>query len=135
LIIPLSMRTRVLQNRKLADRLAWVGLTAMGFFSSLFVLTLLRDVVLLGARLLLSGSQVELWVGRSAQATLYLTLFITLAGLIIARRRPGVVEIKIPCLICRAPCTDSRSFRLAMCTWALLSSAGLSKAWSGESTN
>ncbi len=28
---------------------------AMGFFSSLFVLTLLRDVLLLGARLLLSG--------------------------------------------------------------------------------
>ncbi len=25
LIIPLSMRTRVLRNRKLADRLAWVG--------------------------------------------------------------------------------------------------------------
>jgi hypothetical protein len=96
LLIPLSMRTRVLQNRQLADRLAWVGLTAMGFFSSLFVLTLLRDVVLLGTRLLLSGAQVELWIERSAQATLYLTLFITLAGLIIARRSPGIVEIKIP---------------------------------------
>ena len=96
LLIPLSMRTRVLQNRKLADRLAWVGLMAMGFFSSLFVLTLLRDVVLLGARLLLSGGQVGLWIERIAQATLYLTLFITLAGLIIARRSPGIVEIKIP---------------------------------------
>ena len=72
------MRTRVLQNRKLADRLAWVGLTAMGFFSSLFVLTLLRDVVLLGARLIFSGDQMELWIERSAQATLYLTLIITL---------------------------------------------------------
>jgi hypothetical protein len=96
LLIPLSMRTRVLQNRKLADRIAWVGLTAMGFFSSLFVLTLLRDVVLLGARLFLSGGQVELLIERSAQATLYLTLFITLAGMIIARRRPGIVEIIIP---------------------------------------
>ncbi len=96
LIIPLSMRTRVLRNRKLADRLAWAGLMAMGFFSSLFVLTLLRDVVLLGAHLLLSGAQAQLWVQRSAQATLVLTLFITLAGLIIARRRPGIVEIKIP---------------------------------------
>jgi hypothetical protein len=96
LIIPLSMRTRVLQNRKLADRLAWVGLTAMGLFSSLFVLTLLRDVVLLGARLLLSGGQLALWIERSAQATLYLTLFITLIGLIIARRQPGIVEIRIP---------------------------------------
>ncbi|HXP25423.1 MAG TPA: metallophosphoesterase [Steroidobacteraceae bacterium] len=96
LFIPFSMRTRALQNRKLADRLAWVGLTAMGFFSSLFVLTLLRDVVLLGAYLLLSGEQARLWVEPSAQATLYLSLFVTLAGLVIARRRPGVVEIKIP---------------------------------------
>ena len=96
LFIPFSMRTRALQNRELADRLAWVGLTAMGFFSSLFVLTLLRDVVLLGAYLLLSGEQARLWVEPSAQATLYLSLFVTLAGLVIARRRPGVVEIKIP---------------------------------------
>ncbi len=96
LIIPLSMRTRALQNRTLADRLAWVGLMAMGFFSSLFVLTLLRDVVLLGAHPFLSSGQVELWTERSAQTTLYLALFITLAGLIIARRRPGIVEIQIP---------------------------------------
>ena len=96
LLIPFSMRTRVLQNRKLADRLAWVGLTAMGFFSSLLVLTLLRDVVLLGAYVFLSGGQARLWIEPSAQATLYLSLFVTVAGLIIARRRPGVVEIKIP---------------------------------------
>jgi uncharacterized protein len=96
LFIPFSMRTRALQNRKLADRLAWVGLTAMGFFSSLLVLTLLRDGVLLGADLFLSGAQARLWAEISAQATLYLSLFVTLAGLIIARRRPGVVEIKIP---------------------------------------
>ena len=66
LIIPLSMRTRALQKRTLADRLAWVGLTAMGFFSSLFVLTLLRDVMLLGAHPFLSSGQVELWTERSA---------------------------------------------------------------------
>jgi predicted MPP superfamily phosphohydrolase len=96
LFIPFSIRTRALENRKLADRLAWVGLTAMGFFSSLFVLTLLRDLVLLGAHPFLSGGQARLWIEHSAQATLYLSLFVTLAGLIIARRRPSVVEIKIP---------------------------------------
>jgi uncharacterized protein len=96
LFIPFSMRTRALQNRKLADRIAWVGLTAMGFFSSLFVLTLLRDVVLIGAHLFLSSGQTQLWIERSAQTTLYLALFVTLAGMIIARRRPGIVEIKIP---------------------------------------
>src|SRR6202021_2518755 len=66
LFLPFSMRTRALQNPKLADRVAWVGLTAMGFFSSLFVFTLLRDVVLLGAYLLLSGEQARLWVEPSA---------------------------------------------------------------------
>src|ERR1700735_5509459 len=96
LFLPFSMRTRSLQNRKLADRVAWVGLTAMGFFSSLFVFTLLRDVVLLGAHLFLSSVQAQLWVERSAQMTLLLALFVTLAGMIIARRRPGIVEIKIP---------------------------------------
>jgi hypothetical protein len=35
-------------------------------------------------------------IGRSAQVTLYLALFVTLTGLIIARRRPGIVEIRIP---------------------------------------
>ena len=96
IFIPFSMRTRALQNRKLADRIAWVGLTAMGFFSSLFVLTLLRDVALLGAHPFLSAGQAQLWIGPSAQVTLYLALFVTLAGLIIARRRPEIVEIKIP---------------------------------------
>jgi uncharacterized protein len=96
LFIPFSMRTRALKNRKLADRIAWVGLTAMGFFSSLLVLTLLRDVLLLCIHLFLSSGQAQLWIAPSAQLTLYLALFISLAGLIIARRRPGIVEIKIP---------------------------------------
>jgi predicted MPP superfamily phosphohydrolase len=96
LFIPLSMRTRVLQNRKLADRLAWVGLMAMGFFSSLFVLTLLRDVVLLGTHLLLSNGQAQLWIKPSAELTLCLATFISLVGLVIAQRRPGIVEVKIP---------------------------------------
>src|ERR1700679_3026006 len=42
-LIPRSVRRR--------DRSAWVGLIAMGFFSTLFVMTLLRDVVLLCARI------------------------------------------------------------------------------------
>ncbi|HEY2782000.1 MAG TPA: metallophosphoesterase [Steroidobacteraceae bacterium] len=96
LFIPVSMRTRVLRNRKVADRLAWVGLTAMGFFSSLFVLTLLREIALLGVRTLASGPQAQSWVAPSAQATLFSALFITLAGLFIARRRPAIVDVRIP---------------------------------------
>src|SRR5258706_14701702 len=78
LFIPLSMRTRTLQNRKLADRLAWGGLMAMGFFSSLLVLTLLRDVVLVGGHLFLSNGQCQLWLKPRPQLTLCLALFITL---------------------------------------------------------
>jgi predicted MPP superfamily phosphohydrolase len=95
LFIPLSMRARTLLDRKLADRVSWVGLTAMGFLSSLFVLTLLRDVVLAGTHLFMSSEQAQLWITPSAQATLLLTVFITSAGMIIARRRPGIVEVRI----------------------------------------
>src|SRR5258708_26951837 len=44
LFIPLSMRTRTLRNRKMADRLSLVGFMSMGFFSSFLVLTLLPGV-------------------------------------------------------------------------------------------
>ena len=96
LFIPVSMRARTMLDRKLADRMSWVGLTAMGFFSSLFVLTLLRDVVLAGTRLFMSSEQAGQWMAPSAQATLFLAFFMTVAGLIIARRRPGIVEVRIP---------------------------------------
>lgn len=94
LFIPFSMRARSIQDRKLADRVSWIGLTAIGFFSSLFVLTLLRDVVLLVARPFIASERA--WIAPSAQATLLLTFLMTIAGLIIARRRPTVVKIDIP---------------------------------------
>jgi predicted MPP superfamily phosphohydrolase len=94
LFIPFSMRARGMLDRKLADRVSWIGLTAMGFFSSLFVLTLLRDLVLLGARPFIGSERA--WMTPSAQATLLLTVFITVAGLIIARRRPAIVKVDIP---------------------------------------
>src|ERR1041385_2767742 len=46
LSIPLGFVSRRIANRTLAERLSWVGSLAMGLFSSLFVLTLLRDVSL-----------------------------------------------------------------------------------------
>jgi predicted MPP superfamily phosphohydrolase len=95
-VIPLSVRNRSIRNRKLADLLAWVGLLSMGFFSSLFVLTLLRDLVLLAAHGLLSAQQSASLVAPSARWTLALTGFVTLAGLVIARRRPRVVHVDIP---------------------------------------
>jgi predicted MPP superfamily phosphohydrolase len=96
IVIPLSVATRSIQNQALADRLAWVGLLAMGFFSSLFVLTVLRDVFLLAMHLLPTGWRPASLLETSARWTLALTLLMTLAGFVIARRRPGVIHIDIP---------------------------------------
>jgi len=94
-IIPLSVGLGPVRNRRLADRIAWVGLTAMGFFSTLFIMTVLRDVLLLVARLALPAGQATALVTASAWGTLGLTLLFTVAGLVIARR-PRLVQIEMP---------------------------------------
>jgi uncharacterized protein len=95
-VIPLAVRTRSMRNQELADIFSWVGLTAMGFFSSLFVFTVLRDLLLAFAHLVLPASQAEAWSTPSAQFTLAITALVTLLGLIIARGRPRVTEVTIP---------------------------------------
>jgi predicted MPP superfamily phosphohydrolase len=95
-VIPLAVRNHAIRNPALADVMTWVGVLSMGFFSSLFVFTFLRDLVLLGAHLFLSAEQAAALVAPSARWTLALTVFVTLAGLLIARRRPRVVEVDIP---------------------------------------
>ena len=95
-VIPLSVRNRSIRNSQLADLLAWIGLLSMGFFSSLLVLTLLRDLILAGTHLLLSAQHAASLAAPSARWTLALTGFVTLAGLMIARQRPRVVEVDIP---------------------------------------
>jgi uncharacterized protein len=94
-IVPISMRLRSLENRNLADRVAWVGFTTMGFFSSLFVMTLLRDVFLLAAYLITSEQHVASLSTSSARWTVGLTLLFTIVGLVIARR-PRLVDVDIP---------------------------------------
>ncbi|MDP9009090.1 MAG: metallophosphoesterase [Pseudomonadota bacterium] len=98
LFVPFSMRARTMLDRRLADHVSWVGSTAMGFFSSLLVLTLLRDLVLAGAHLFMSGEQSRLWITTSAQLTLILAFSMTVIGFIIARRKPSIVEVRIPVL-------------------------------------
>lgn len=93
--IPMSVRHRSVRSAALADLFAWIGLLAMGFFSSLFVLTLLRDVALLIARVFLSAQQVAVLIAPSARWTLGLTAIVTLAGLLMARR-PRIVAVDIP---------------------------------------
>ncbi len=94
-LIPLSVRTRSMIDRRLADRVAWLGLMTLGFLSSLFIATVLRDLLLLGAHLALTAPRAAALVTPSARWTLVLTLLSAGVGLIIARR-PRLVEIDIP---------------------------------------
>jgi predicted MPP superfamily phosphohydrolase len=81
-------------RQPLADRVAWAGLLAMGFFSSLFVATLLRDVVLLIAALF--GQYNPRLVTWSAIAVPALAGLATLIGFINARRVAAVVDVEVP---------------------------------------
>lgn len=99
-LIPLGMLARTIQQQPLSDRLAWVGLLAMGFFSSLLVLTFARDLAL--ASLLTVDAiwpntiAIAHWRIGSAAAVPLLALLSTLVGLFNARRRAKVVTIEVP---------------------------------------
>ena len=95
-VIPLSVRNHAIRNPTVKDLLAWAGVLSMGFFSSLFVFTLLRDVVLLIAHWSLSAQLAASWAAPSARWTLALTVLVTAAGLVAARSRPRIIHVDIP---------------------------------------
>ena len=94
--MPLSFFARSFKSRKWADRVSGVGLFLMGFFSSLFVFTLLRDLLLAPAVLLLPSARVPGVLTASAVLVAILAVSITLIGLLNARRRAGIVNVDIP---------------------------------------
>jgi hypothetical protein len=94
-VIPLSLGARSMKARKFAEPIAWVGLIAMGFLSSLFIVTLLRDAFLLGAHLTLTTEHTASLSRLSARWAVALTVLSTIAGFVIARR-PRLVQIDIP---------------------------------------
>jgi uncharacterized protein len=100
LLIPAGMLARRFEQQSVGDRFAWVGLLAMGFFSSLLVLTFARDIVL--ASLLTVDAlwphtvSIAQWRTNSAAAVPILALISTTIGFINARRRARVVTIEVP---------------------------------------
>lgn len=46
-LIPAGLLARGIRQQPLSDRLAWVGMLVMGLFSSLLLLTIVRELVLL----------------------------------------------------------------------------------------
>ncbi len=87
---------RSLQPRSLADRVAAVGLLAMSLFSSLFVFTLLRDLVLLVVIVSLPPRYVHILQGATALLAVGMASFVTLVGFAGARRRARIVSVEVP---------------------------------------
>src|SRR5688572_6740295 len=82
-------------RRRHAGMLAWVSFSAIGYFSSLLVLTLLRDVVLVGVGLGAPAS-LAIFAARSALAVPALALLASAVGFANARRRPAVKRVQVP---------------------------------------
>ncbi|MEB2660508.1 metallophosphoesterase, partial [Bordetella parapertussis] len=80
-LIPLGMASHASGRQPWGDRLAAVGLVAMGYFSSLFVLTVLRDAALLLAWLAALPVPMDALRAASAPAVPLLALAATLLGL------------------------------------------------------
>jgi predicted MPP superfamily phosphohydrolase len=99
-LLPAGFGARWIRRQPLADVVAWAGLLMMGAFSSLFVLTFLRDVALL------IGSAVSGWLlapdsllafrSDSAAAVPALAAIASLVGFFNARRRAGVRRVDVP---------------------------------------
>ena len=100
ILIPFAFSARRMSVQRLALALAWAGLLAMGMFSSLFVLTLLRDVALLGGFTLSVFTQIEEPLRQfrdwSAAGVPLLAALFTAIGFINARRRADVRSVDVP---------------------------------------
>jgi predicted MPP superfamily phosphohydrolase len=100
LLMPMAVLARNVRTQPLSDRLAWAGGLAMGLFSSLFVLAVVRDVALVAVFIaglalpsLLVGAAFDQW---TAGAVPLLGLVITFLGFVNARRTAAVVQVDIP---------------------------------------
>ena len=94
---PKGKRSRAAQRR--GDQLAWASLGLMGLFSSLFVLTFLRDVVVVVLALVavLHGPALPpAWIAASASAVVLAAVVVTLVGLWNARRPARVKTVDVP---------------------------------------
>ena len=102
LLLPMGLLAHRVARGALADRLAWVGLLCMGLFSSLLVLTALRDVLLaavwVAATLGWSPAQALLPGLRADSAMLVplAALLVTVLGFWNARRTARVVRVDVP---------------------------------------
>ncbi len=100
LLLPMGLMARRVAKPPLSDLLTWLGLLCMGLFSSLFVLTLLREIVLAVAYGVdwfwsATGALAAVRV-PSALALPLLGLLVTAWGFWNARRTAAVVRVDVP---------------------------------------
>ena len=100
LTLPFGFGARRGGERRFQTGLAWVGLVCMGLFSSLFVLTVARDLGLL----FVTAAEAA-WHGASglgaidvqtARAVPVIALLVTAWGFVNARRTARVVQVDVP---------------------------------------
>ena len=100
LTLPYGLAARRASTGRFAARLAWTGLVCMGLFSSLFVLTVLRDVglVAIAAIAVVAPHAVAVApvVGPSALAVVVAAAVVTAWGFANARRTARVVRTDVP---------------------------------------
>jgi uncharacterized protein len=99
LVMPLGLMAGRVAKPPLATVLTWVGLLLMGLFSSLLVLTVLRDAALLLLGLvgwLFSANWLPGFRAASAEGVPLLALLVTLLGFLNARRTAAVVRVDVP---------------------------------------
>ncbi|HEY8242852.1 MAG TPA: metallophosphoesterase [Casimicrobiaceae bacterium] len=99
-LLPFAATSRRARHGSQADRLSYAGLIAAGAFSSLFMLTLVRDVLLIVAyalpAALLSSESFAALQSASAAAVPLLAGALTLLGFWNARRVPRVRRVEVP---------------------------------------
>jgi predicted MPP superfamily phosphohydrolase len=93
-LVPLGMRAPSPRRHRWSEPLTWAALIAMGYFSSLLVLTILRDVVLVALGFF--GAHDAAVSRDSAVAVPLAALFVTLVGFVNARRVARVVKVDVP---------------------------------------
>lgn len=93
LLLPTALLARRL-TPPWADRISWLGMLAMGFFSTLLILTFARDLVLLVA--LVAGWHTPALLPWSAAAVALLALAVSVVGYFNARGLARVVEVDVP---------------------------------------
>src|SRR5579862_6272837 len=91
-----GLMSRSLPPNPLSERISAAALFTAGFFSSLLVFTLLRDVVLLAAWLPLSAAHLHMLASATAVLVVGLSGFATGIGFANARRRARIKCVEIP---------------------------------------